>query len=58
MGSQSNAVAQELFRYLRKAEHLTLEEELKTCLYVGARQPEIGRLWLELIRQVREGKSH
>ena len=58
MHDRSDFIVQELFRYLRKAEHLTLEEEFSTCSHVAAQQPEIGRLWFELIRQVRDGICH
>ena len=55
---RSDFVVQELFRYLDKAVHLTLEEEVRTCAKVSRTQPEIGNLWGELIRQVRDGVQH
>ena len=49
---------EELFRYLAKAEHLTLDEEIKTCAEVAVANPALGNLWDEFIRQVRSGVSH
>ncbi len=45
----------ELFRYLEKAIHLTPREEIRTCRRVMRNDPEVGRLWIEFIRQVRRG---
>lgn len=54
----SDFVVQELFRYLEKAVHLTIKEEIRTYVGVAQNQPEIGRLWSEFIRQVRDGIQH
>jgi len=58
MYDRSDFIVQELFRFLRKAQHLTPEEELSTCSHIAVSEPEIGRLWFELIRQVHHGIHH
>ena len=50
--------ATELFRFLEKATHLTLREEIKMCAWVTDDQPEMRRIWKEFIRQVQSGIRH
>ena len=40
---------------VKKAQHLTLDEEVSACTHISVAQSKVGRLWAQLLRQKIDG---